>query len=150
MSASDKFAAAGNTIGFLGCLGGGWLGWVKNIDPLTIASVIAMILGGFINVLFRILSERRKERQRLDDNAEKKRQFDAELKQKKDEADRNREFEIQMKDRDLQILQDKLKLEEKRRESSEKEAEELRKYLFNIKQYLDFEREKKERQNVRK
>ena len=150
MSASDKFAAAGNTIGFLGCLGGGWLGWVKNIDPLTIASVIAMILGGFINVLFRILSECRKERQRLDDNAEKKRQFDAELKQKKDEADRNREFEIQMKDRDLQIFQDKLELEEKRRETSEKEAEELRKYLFNIKQYLDFEREKKERQNVPK
>ena len=143
MSASDKFAAAGNTIGFLGCLGGGWLGWVKNIDPLTIASVIAMILGGFINVLFRILSERRKERQRLDDNAEKKRQFDAELKQKKDEADREREFQLQMRERDLEI-------ERKRREHAEKESQELKEYLFNLKQQIDFEQEKKEQRNVRK
>ena len=143
MSASEKFAAAGNTIGFLGCLSGGWLGWVKDIDPLTIASVIAMILGGFINVLFRILSERRKERQRLDDNADKKRQFDAELKQKKDEADREREFQLQMRERDLEI-------ERKRREHAEKESQELKEYLFNLKQQIDFEQEKKEQQNVRK
>ena len=48
-----------------------------------------------------------------------------------------------MRERDLEI-------ERKRREHAEKESQELKEYLFNLKQQIDFEQEKKEQQNVRK